>query len=66
MSVVILFVIGVGISFAVMVHHHTMTLEQFNMFLGAAGVFIVTTCGVLYGLNKTSSAVELNINKSGQ
>jgi hypothetical protein len=55
MGAIIAFVLGVGVSFSVSVHHKLITLEQFDAFLGAAGTFIVTVCGTLYGINKAGS-----------
>lgn len=46
------FVISVGLSFGVLVHKKTITIEQFNGFLGSAATFLVTTAGPLYGVNK--------------
>jgi hypothetical protein len=54
MTLLILFVLGVGVSFAVSVHHKLITLEQFDSFLTSGATFIVTTCGALYGINKVS------------
>jgi len=51
-SSLICFIIGVGISFAVLVHQHTITIDQFDSFLAAAATFITTTCAPLYGVNK--------------
>jgi hypothetical protein len=51
-------VLGVGVSFAVSVHHKYVTIEQFNSFLSAAAIFITSTCGVLYGLNKAGSYMD--------
>jgi hypothetical protein len=46
------FVIGVGIAFCVGVHRKTITIAEFNAFLGAAATFLTATCGPLYGVNK--------------
>jgi hypothetical protein len=51
-SSLIFFTIGVGISFAIQVHEHVITIEQFDSFLAAAATFITTTCAPLYGVNK--------------
>ena len=48
------FVISVGVSFGIMVHKHSISVEQFNQFLVAGGTFIATTCGPLYGVNKVA------------
>ncbi len=58
MGAVIGFVLGVGISYAVSVHHRYVTIEQFDGFLTAGATFIVTICGSLYGINKVSSWAE--------
>jgi hypothetical protein len=57
-GLIILFTIAVGVSFAVSVHHRYVTLDQFDSFLSAAGTFIVTTCGALYGINKAGAYLE--------
>jgi hypothetical protein len=59
------FVIGVGVSFSVMVHHKVITIEQFDSFLSAGGTFLVTSCGALYGINKLSSWAENKQNPPG-
>jgi hypothetical protein len=48
------FVIGIGISFAISVHHKLVTISEFNAFLGAASAFLIATAGPLYGLNKAA------------
>lgn len=53
-SLLIAFVLSVGISFGYLVHRHTITVESFNGFLASAGTFLVSTCGPLYGLNKAA------------
>lgn len=58
MTALIAFIIGVGVSFSVSVHHGHITLEQFDSFLSAGATFIVTCCGALYGINKVSSWAE--------
>jgi hypothetical protein len=60
MAGLIAFILGVGISFAVSVHHKYVTIEQFDAFLTSGATFIVTTCGALYGINKVSSWAENN------
>lgn len=62
-SLLIVFVIGVGISFGVLVHHKTITVEQFDGFLSAAAAFLVATTGPLYGVNKLANWAN---NKSSQ
>lgn len=51
-SLLTLFVIMVGVSFALLVHKHSITIEQFNGYLGAAATFLISTTGPLYGVNK--------------
>jgi hypothetical protein len=51
-SALIGFAIAAGFSFAYLVHIKTITIEQFDGFLTAAGTFITVTCGPLYGVNK--------------
>jgi hypothetical protein len=58
MAALISFIIGVGVSFAVSVHHKYVSIEQFDSFLSAGATFIVTCCGALYGINKVSSWAE--------
>lgn len=52
------FVLGVGISFGILVHKHSISVEQFNQFLVAGGTFIATTCGPLYGVNKVAALIK--------
>lgn len=58
MAAVIGFILGVGVSFAVSVHHKLITIEQFDSFLSAGATFITVICGALYGINKISSYAE--------
>ena len=51
-TALIMFILGVGISFGVATHHKIFTLEEFDNFLTTSSTFIVTTCGPLYGVNK--------------
>jgi hypothetical protein len=53
-SLLIGFVLAAGVSFGVLVHRHTISVEQFDGFLGSAATFITTTCGPLHGVNKLS------------
>jgi hypothetical protein len=53
-TMLIAFILGVGISFGVATHQKRITIEQFNNFLSAGSTFIVTTCGPLYAANKTA------------
>jgi hypothetical protein len=55
MAALICFILGVGVSFAVSVHHKYVSIEQFDSFLSAGATFIVTCCGALYGINKLGS-----------
>jgi hypothetical protein len=64
---IVAFVLVVGGGFALSVHHHSLTIEQFDGFLAAAGTFIVTTAPVLYGINKASDwAKDRNANGQGE
>jgi hypothetical protein len=65
-SLLIAFVIAVGISFGVLVHHKEITVEQFDAFLGAAGAFLVATTGPLYGVNKLADWAKGRSNQPGQ
>jgi|SRR5580658_7081779 hypothetical protein len=61
-TLLITFVLGVGISFGVLVHHKSITIEQFNSFLGSAATFLTATCGPLYGVNKLADwAAKKNV-----
>jgi len=53
-SAIIAFILGIGISFATATHYKVFTIDQFNSFLSSASLFIVSTCGPLYGMNKVS------------
>jgi hypothetical protein len=53
-TALIAFVLSVGAGFAVLVHKHSITIEQFDGFLTSASVFLTSTCGSLYGLNKAA------------
>jgi hypothetical protein len=54
-SALVGFVIACGVSLAVLVHRHTVTVEQFNSFLGAASGFLVTSTTPLYAANKLAA-----------
>lgn len=60
-ALIIGFILGIGISFAVSVHHRLITVEQFNSFLAAGGTFIVTVCGTLYGLNRLAGVADAKV-----
>jgi hypothetical protein len=57
-GLIIAFTVGVGVSFAVSVHHKLISLGDFDAFLGAAAAFTTATCGALYGINKLGSWAE--------
>jgi hypothetical protein len=59
-TMLIAFVLGVGISFGVSTHQKKITVEQFNNFLNAGSTFIVTTCGPLYASNKLADWAKTN------
>lgn len=63
MTMLIAFILGVGISFGVATHQKRVTIEQFNNFLNAGATFIVTTCGPLYAANKAADYLK---NKNSQ
>jgi len=63
MTMLIAFILGVGISFGVATHQKRVSIEQFNNFLNAGATFIVTTCGPLYAANKAADFLK---NKNGQ
>jgi hypothetical protein len=64
-SMVVAFIIGCGVSFAVATHQKSITMDQFNSFLGAGGLFIVTSAGPLYALNKMADAYKNKDNHDG-
>lgn len=61
-AIIVAFILGVGVSFATLVHGHKLTPDQFNSFLQQGSNFILTTCGPLYGINKITDVIK---NKSG-
>lgn len=65
-SLVFAFILGVGTSFCVSVHHKLITIEQFDAFLTAAGGFIAVVSGVLYGMNRTSEYLNNRLQAQGQ
>jgi hypothetical protein len=62
-SLLITFVIAVGISFAIKVNAKGMSPEQFNEYLRAGSSFILTTCGPLYAVNKVASVMNNKTDK---
>lgn len=66
---IVSFTIGVGVALVWKIHT-PVTVNDFNSFLGAAGMFITTTCAPLYLINKGSSAAvamkQGNGNGNGQ
>jgi hypothetical protein len=58
MTMLIAFILGIGISFGVATHQKRVTIEQFNNFLNAGATFIVTTCGPLYAANKAADYLK--------
>ena len=58
MTMLIAFILGVGISFGIATHQKRVSIEQFNNFLAAGATFIVTTCGPLYGANKVADFLK--------
>ena len=64
-GVILAFIVGVGMSFAIATHMHRITIEQFNNFLQSAGTFFVTTSGPLYAANQFGNwAQEREKNKN--
>lgn len=57
-SCIVAFVIGVGVSFCVSLHHKVITMAEFNSFLDSSATFLTTVCGVLYGINKAGSYMD--------
>jgi hypothetical protein len=53
--------LGVGISFAFSVHHRLITIDQFDAFLTSASIFITSTCGSLYGMNKLADYAKTKV-----
>ena len=64
MSILIAFVVGIGISFGIATHQKHITIEQFNNFLNSGSTFIVTTCGPLYASNKLADWAKSKNNPS--
>lgn len=60
------FVIFVGLSFSVAVHLKKITMDQFDQFLSAGSLFIVTTCAPLYATNKVADAYKDKTSKDNQ
>jgi hypothetical protein len=52
------FILGVGISFSVLVCNKHITVEQFEGFLSNSSTFLLTTCGPLYGINKAADVMK--------
>lgn len=65
-GLIIGFIVGVGLSLAVSVHHGHITVEQFDGFLSAGGMFIMTCCGALYGINRLADWAETKTQKPPQ
>ena len=65
MTMLIAFILGIGISFGVATHQKRVSIEQFNNFLSAGATFIVTTCGPLYGANKVADYLKNKNNTPG-
>lgn len=63
-SILTVFVIGVGCGFSWLVHRQHLTIEQFNTFLGAASAFLIATAGPLYAVNKASDWAKNRDNQS--
>lgn len=57
-AVLLSFVLGLGLAFGVATFHKMITMDQFNSYLSTAGIFIMTTCGPLYGINKAADAYK--------
>ena len=64
-TMLIAFILGVGIAFGIATHQKRITVEQFNNFLNAGSTFLVTTCGPLYGANKAADWLKSRDNKPG-
>lgn len=57
MACMVSFVLGAGVTFVTHVHG-PITMNDFDTFLGAAAVFITTTCAPLYAINKSADAYK--------
>jgi len=57
-GIIIGFVVSVGLSFAIAVHMHRITLADFDSFLSSGGTFIVTTGGPLYAANQAGNWLQ--------
>jgi hypothetical protein len=51
------FVVGSGVSMVTHIHG-PISVQDFNSFLSSAGVFLATTCGPLYLINKGSAVMN--------
>jgi Na+-transporting methylmalonyl-CoA/oxaloacetate decarboxylase beta subunit len=58
MTAIVAFILGCGTTFLVATHYKNITMDQFNSFLGAGGLFIVTSAGPIYALNKLADAYK--------
>lgn len=57
-GLLVVFVVIVGFLFEHLVAHGVMKPEQFFAYLGVAGTFLATVCGVLYGTNKVADVMS--------
>ncbi len=57
-SLLVLFIITVGVGFTIAVHKHSLAMNDFNSFLVTSGAFIVTTCTPLYAVNKGAAVMK--------
>jgi len=68
LGMIVAFILGIGVSFAISTNHGKFSMDQFCHYLETSGNFILTTGGPLYGINKAADAYKNkgNGNDNGQ
>ena len=57
-TLIVAFILGCSIAFALQTYKHSITMDQFDSYLGSAGAFIATSCGPLYLLHKGADVLN--------
>lgn len=57
-AVLVFFILGLTIGFAVSVHTHGITMDQFTNYLVQAGNFLWPNIAALYGINRLGGALD--------
>ena len=60
-AMIFMFIIGAGVTLVAKMHT-PVTVTDINNFLGSAGIFITTTCGPLYAINKAADVMNNKTN----